>query len=220
MESEAKKSKMNWLSKFQQIVQILGGLTPFITLICGLVSEHIENKVNLSYIGKSDKGYFFESEETFPDAYFLMQGQIVIKSKDNVMIKTFIIDDMFEKKVRATEKKRFEVISCECSLADAWMEKLCLELGRQLPYYGHSLDEIVIEKIGLACVWVQSKNCKSWYPVYYILEGESLTKVDIKTAKEKMWGVKITDDLLKEEGKDTADIIIDETVEAVNKKLG
>ena len=205
MESEAKKSKMNWLSKFQQIVQILGGLTPFISLICGLVSEHIENKVNLSYIGKSDKGYFFESEETFPDAYFLMQGQIVIKSKDNVMIKTFIIDDMFEKKVRATEKKRFEVISCECSLADAWMEKLCLELGRQLPYYGHSLDEIVIEKIGLACVWV---------------EGESLTKVDIKTAKEKMWGVKITDDLLKEEGKDTADIIIDETVEAVNKKLG
>ena len=106
MESEAKKSKMNWLSKFQQIVQILGGLTPFISLICGLVSEHIENKVNLSYIGKSDKGYFFESEETFPDAYFLMQGQIVIKSKDNVMIKTFIIDDMFEKKVRATEKKK------------------------------------------------------------------------------------------------------------------
>ena len=136
-----------------------------------------------------------------------------------MVIKTFIVDGMYEKKVHATENRNFEIKSYECPLADAWMENLRAELKEQLPAYGHELNEIVIEKIGLCAVWVQSKNRKSWFPVYYILEGESITKIDEKTAKKKMQGVMITEELLKEEEKATTEIIRKETIEEVISRL-
>ncbi len=201
------------------VLQILGALTPFILFILNLIPEYRENRVNLSFAGKAENGYFLESEEAFPNAYLLIQGQVVIKSKSNVMIKTFIIDDMYEKKVQATENKKFEIISYECPLADTWMEKLRIEVQTQLPSYGYDMDEIIIEKIGLATVWVQSKNRKSWFPVYYILEGESFTKVDKKTAENKMRGVMVTDELLKEFEKATVNAIMEETIEEVISEL-
>ncbi len=194
-------------------------LAPFIIGVLGQVPAYRESKVNLINAGKSENGYLFKSDEVFPDAYIFTQGQIVIKTKNNVMIKTFIVDGMYEKKMQATDNRNFEIKSYECPLADAWMEKLWAELKEQLPAYGHELDEIVVEKIGLCTVWIQTKDQKSWFPVYYILEGESLTKIDEKTAKKKMRGVMVTKELLEEEDKATTGIIMKETMEEVISRL-
>lgn len=215
----AGKNKVSWGKLAGLVLANLTGIIALITFIMGQITEYRENKVNLNFVGKSENRYIFESEEAFPDAYLLIQGQVIIKSKSNVIMKTFIIDDMYEKKVHATENKIFEIICLECPLADAWMEKLCMELEKRLSANGHSLDEIVIEKIGLVAIWVESKNRKTWYPVYYIFEGESLTKIDKKTAKDKMKGVMVTETLLKEGEEKNTDIIMDEMIKKVLDEL-
>lgn len=107
----------------------------------------------------------------------------------------------------------------ECPLADLWIEKLHTEVMERLSTSGDVLrDEIVIEKIGLVCINIWSKDQDKWIPFYYILEGNILTKLDEKTAIEKMSGVKITKELFEEKSTALVDQIMKETLEQVLEK--
>lgn len=198
------------------ILESLAGIVAIISLTQNYIVTHAEHEVNLSYVNETEDRLVYENDKMLPDAFLLTQGQIVIKSVDNTMIKTFIIDGMYEPSMRIEDNKRFLIKSMECPLADLWIEKLHTEVMEQLIMSGDVLqDEIVIEKIGLVCINIWSKDQDKWIPFYYILEGNILTKLDEKTAIEKMNGVKITEELSKEKSAALVKRIIKETLEEV-----
>ena len=198
------------------ILNGMAGIVATISLVQDCIVAHAEHEVNLSYVNETEDGLVYENDKMLSDAFLLIQGQIVIKSVDNTMIKTFIIDGMYEPSMRIENNKKFLIKSIECPLADLWIEKLHTEVIEQLIMSGDLLqDEIVIEKIGLVCINVWSKDQDKWNPFYYILERNILTKLDEKTAKEKMNGVKITEELSEEKNTALVNQIIKETLEEV-----
>lgn len=209
------KKKSEFLEKLLlKIVPII--LTSFITFIPNFLAR--EYKINLSFIEKSGEELVFENSESLADAWFNIQGQVVIKSKDNIMIKTFIIDDMFESKsVHIIENKIFKIKRVECLLADEWIEKLKAELDRELVSNGYAPEEITYEKIGFVCVSVKSKYGYNWLPFYHILEGDSLTPIALSTAEDKAKGVLVTKDFLENET--DVNKVIQETVDKVLEEL-
>lgn len=217
MEKETNQSQKKSELRDKLILAIVSTiLSSLITFIPSYLAR--EYKVNLSFIKKNGEELVFKNSETLADAWFNIQGQVVVKSKDNIMIKTFIIDDMFENKsVHIIQNEIFKIKRVECLLADEWIEKLKSELDIELVSNGYTAEEISYEKIGLVCVSVKSKYGYNWIPFYHILEGDSLTPIDLSTADDKAKGVLVTKDFLENES--DVNKVIQETVNKVLEEL-
>lgn len=201
------------------ILGSLTGIVAFMQFATEKISALTPDNINLSFVEKIENRLIYENDTELADAWLCTQGQIVIKTKNNVIVKTFIVSDMYEPQMHIIEKKKFEICAKKSSLADALTKELHEELSQQLIKRGYNDDEIVIEKIGLVCIDTLFEDNGEWTPFYYILEGESLTKIDENTAQDKMYGVKIDDNFFDTQNQSVKDDVMAETTCSILEEL-
>ena len=168
--------------------------------------ENREYKIQLEYNKtESGKEITFKNIEKISDGWLHIQGQIVIKDKNNRHLKTFHVDGMYENpNIHVKEQDTFIVHRRKCSNVEIWVEKLNHLLKEE-----KLDDELTVEQIGFASLSVQTKDQKGWKDQYFLLEGESLVQIDDTTAEKKEHGVYLSEEIFESDSEQKK--IIEET---------
>lgn len=169
-------------------------------------AENREYKVQLEYQDMEEgERITFKNIEKISDGWLHIQGQIVIKDKNNRHLKTFHVDGMYENpNIHVKEQDTFIVHRRKCSNVEIWVEKLNHLLKEE-----KLDDELTVEQIGFASLSVQTKDQKGWKDQYFLLEGESLVQIDDTTAEKKEHGVYLSEEIFESDSEQKK--IIEET---------
>lgn len=165
----------------------------------------------------SEGNYLFVQEKTMEDAWVQAIGQIVIVKKDGTVVKTYIIDDMYEETNFIRNSKEVRIQKLECLLAESCSAKLEQELERILEENGYDRDEAVVKEIGFVCISVLQPGSEERELNYYILENDSLIRLDAEAAEKKKYGVKLTAEIW--ENAEEQKMLLDEMREQVLLQL-
>ncbi len=159
------------------------------------VKEIANNHAELQYVETRDDGtIIYQNKNELDDGWLKIQGQLIICGENGKIIKTFLIDDMFEKpSIHVRGRKEFHIKWSEYTIADE-LDSLLQDYLRD----EYDNGEITIKKIGFSVVEIKRPSEESMKPYYYILDGQSMIRIDDETAEAKKKGVHLTNELLND----------------------
>lgn len=189
-----------------------------ITILLLLLILGDKGELSDNYRGIASNGeVVFENKKILSNVSLHTIGQIIVITKSGMVIKTYIIDEMYEKSRDIHDTNKFVFKRLECPLADACVEKFSSELEQLLEQKGYDKDEVMVKEIGLVAISLPTNSEKQMVPYYYILDGDFLYSLDNNTAIAKMSGGKLTDENWS--NMDEREKIIAEFRECVLQKL-
>lgn len=185
---------------FKGLIVIIASVVITLLLICifrsGRAELHIRFKETIQ-----DNILVFTNSKKISEAWIQTVGQIVIITKDGEIIKTYLVEEMYEKSTYISSTKELEIKRLECPLADSCILKFEQELETLLIQEGYDKDVITVKEIGFLAISIPTSAKDNWIPYYYILDGNSLIPLSSEQAEDKMGGTKITDEIWNSAGK-------------------
>lgn len=185
---------------FKGLIVIIASVVITLLLICIFMSGRTELHIRFKETIQ-DNIFVFTNSKKISEAWIQTVGQIVIITKDGEIIKTYLVDEMYEKSTYISSTKELEIKRLECPLADSCIFKFKQELETLLMQEGYDKDVITVRGIGFLAISLPTSTKDNWIPYYYILDDNSLIPLSSEQAEAKMGGTEITDEIWSSAGK-------------------
>ena len=189
------RRKVGWLWGYRkELIVIMTSLVITLLLICAFRSRNARLHISFKEIVQ-DNILVFTNSKKISEAWIQIVGQIVIITKEEEIIKTYLVEEMYEKSTYISDTKEFEIKELECPLADSCVIKFEQELETLLMQKGYDKDAITVKKIGFTAISLPTSEKDNWTPYYYILDGNSFIPLSLEQAEAKMGGTMITEEI-------------------------
>lgn len=197
---EMNRRKRGWLWVYRRelIVMTVSAVITLL-LICAFGSRKVGLHIRFKETVQ-DNILVFANNIKISEAWIQIAGQIVIITKEGEIIKTYLVEDMYEKSTYISDTKEFEIKRLECPLADSCIIKFEQELKMLLMQEGYDKDAIIVKEIGFTAISLPTSAKDKWIPYYYILDGNSCIPLSLEQAEAKMGGTKITEEIWNNAG--------------------